>query len=49
MKNSELSEKDRATRSKIRMQITRLREKLKDLEEGVQSGASKHSDVDVCK
>ncbi|MDC3335073.1 hypothetical protein OAV71_01065 [Opitutales bacterium] len=49
MKNSELSEKDRATRSKIRMQITRLREKLKDLEEGVQSGASKQSDVDVCK
>jgi hypothetical protein len=41
--------KDRATRSKIRMQITRLREKLKNLEEGLQIGASQQSDVDACK
>ena len=32
MKNSQLSEKDRAIRSKIRMKMSNLRSKLKDFE-----------------
>jgi hypothetical protein len=47
--NSKLSEKDRAFRSKIRMKMSSLRIKLKELEEGVRLGEVQQSDVDSCK
>ena len=49
MKNSQLSEKDRAIRSKIRMKMSNLRSKLKDFENGIDSGSSQQTDVDACK
>lgn len=49
MKNSQLSEKDRAIRSKIRMKMSNLRSRLKDFENGIASGDSQQSDVDACK
>lgn len=49
MRNSELSDKDRAFRSKIRMKMSNLRTKLNDLQEGVSAGKSQQSDVDACK
>ena len=49
MKNSQLSDKDRALRSKVRMKMSKLRVKLKDLESGVESGTSQQSDLDACK
>ena len=47
--NSKLSEKDRGFRSKIRMKMSSLRTKLKELEEGVRLGEVQQSDVDSCK
>ena len=49
MSNSNLSEKDRIVRSKIRMKMSNLRSKLKDLENGIDSGDSQQSEVDACK
>jgi len=49
MQNSQLSEKDRALRSKIRMKMSNLRSKLQDFEDGIDSGDSQQSDVDACK
>ena len=49
MKNSQLSEKDRTIRSKIRMKMSNLRSKLKSFENGIESGDFQQSDVDACK
>ena len=49
MSNSNLSEKDRIVRAKIRMKMSNLRSKLKDLENGIDSGYSQQSEVDACK
>ena len=49
MKNSQLSEKDRTIRSKIRMKMSTLRSKLKEFQNGIDSGDSQQSDVDACK
>ena len=49
MSSSKLSDKDRAFRSKIRMKMSNLRTRLKDLQQGVITGESQQSDVDACK
>ena len=49
MQKSQLSEKDRIVRSKIRMKMSNLRSKLKGFEDGIEKGASQQSDVDACK
>ena len=49
MSYSKLSDKDRAFRSKIRMKMSNLRTKLKDLQQEVITGESQQSDVDACK
>ena len=49
MSSSKLSDKDRAFRSKIRMKMSNLRTKLKDLQQEVITGESQQSDVDACK
>ena len=47
--NSKSSEKDRAFRSKIRMKMSNLRTKLKELEGDIRTGDAQQSDVDACK
>ena len=49
MSSSKLSDKDRAFRSKIRMKMSNLRTRLKDLQQEVITGESQQSDVDACK
>lgn len=49
MSRSKLSDKDRAFRSKIRMKMSNLRTRLKDLQKEVITGESQQSDVDACK
>ena len=49
MSHSKLSDKDRIFRSKIRMKMSNLRSRLKELQQEVITGESQQSDVDACK